>query len=100
MGPAGYCERSNNQEPGGESQKIDVEGAPAQARLARPCRWIFESEPERYAGHKDVVKKILAGEAPANLLALTRNLFGLTQDRWGKDVRSGDYPWLAAEGAG
>jgi toluene monooxygenase system protein A len=60
---------------------------------SEPCRWIFGREPERYAGHKDVVKRILAGEAPANLLELLRH-FQLTQDMWGKDVMGGRYPWL------
>jgi toluene monooxygenase system protein A len=62
-----------------------------------PCRWIFEREPERYADHADVVQRILAGEAPANLLELLRTYFGLTQDMWGKDVLGGAYPWLRAE---
>jgi toluene monooxygenase system protein A len=59
-----------------------------------PCRWIFEREPERYAGHKDVVKRVLAGEAPANLLALLRQYFGLTFETWGRDAHQGVYPWL------
>jgi toluene monooxygenase system protein A len=59
-----------------------------------PCRWIFEREPERYAAHKDVVKRILAGEAPANLLELVRQTMGLTQDSWGKDLARNQYPWL------
>ncbi len=67
---------------------------------SEPCRWIFEQEPERYAGHKDLVKRILAGEAPANLIALTRDYFQLSEDAWGKDVRGGDYPWLARNGNG
>ena len=56
--------------------------------------WIFEREPERYAAHKDVVKRILAGEAPANLIELVQVYFGLTRTVWGKDVRGGGYPWL------
>ena len=63
--------------------------------LLEPCRWIFEQEPERYAGHKDVVKRVLAGEAPANLVALVQRYFGLDYDTWGKDAFGGDYPWLA-----
>jgi toluene monooxygenase system protein A len=63
-----------------------------------PCRWIFEREPERYAAHRDVVKRILAGEAPANLLELLRTYFGLTPAVWGKDVAAGRYPWLSEEG--
>jgi len=63
---------------------------------SEPCEWIFRSEPERYQRHKDVVKRILTGEAPANLVELVRGYFGLSQDCWGRDVRRGDYPWLHA----
>ena len=61
---------------------------------SEPCRWIFEREPERYAEHRDVVKRVLAGEAPANLVALLRRYFGLDHDTWGKDAYGGEYPWL------
>jgi toluene monooxygenase system protein A len=61
---------------------------------SEPCERIFRAEPERYAGHRDVVKRILAGEAPANVLELLRLYFGLSQDMWGKDVQRGNYPWL------
>jgi len=61
---------------------------------SEPCEWIFRQEPQRYAGHKDVVKRILGGEAPANVLELLRLYFGLDQDLWGKDIAGGDYPWL------
>jgi toluene monooxygenase system protein A len=60
-----------------------------------PCKWIFEREPERYAAHKDVVKRVLAGEAPANLIAMLR-YFGLSFETWGKDVYGGRYPFLEA----
>jgi toluene monooxygenase system protein A len=61
---------------------------------SQPCRWIFEHEPDRYAQHKDIVKRVLAGEAPANLIAMLRQYFGLDYQHWGKDVYGGDYPWL------
>jgi toluene monooxygenase system protein A len=61
---------------------------------SEPCRWIFEQEPERYVGHRDLVKRVLAGEAPGNLLALLTRYCGLSRPVWGKDVRNGDYPWL------
>jgi toluene monooxygenase system protein A len=61
---------------------------------SRPCRWIFQQEPARYAAHKDVVKRVLAGEAPANLVALVQRYFGLDHATWGKDAFGGDYPWL------
>ena len=59
-----------------------------------PCRWIFQREPQRYARHQSVVGRVLAGEAPANLVALLRRYFGLEYESWGKDVRGGDYDWL------
>jgi toluene monooxygenase system protein A len=62
---------------------------------SEPCQRIFEDEPERYAEHKDVVKRVLAGEAPANLVAMLRRYFGVDHDTWGKDSFGGDYPWLA-----
>jgi toluene monooxygenase system protein A len=61
---------------------------------SEPCRWIFECEPERYAAHKGVVKRVLTGEAPANLVAMLRQYFGLTFGDWGKDAHGGVYPWL------
>ncbi len=61
---------------------------------SEPCRWIFEREPERYAGHRDVVKRVLAGEAPANLVALVQQYFGLSFSTWGKDVAGGCYPFI------
>ena len=62
-----------------------------------PCRALFEREPERYASHRNVVDRVLAGEAPANLIALVRRYFGLDFDTWGKDVFGGDYPWIERE---
>jgi toluene monooxygenase system protein A len=59
-----------------------------------PCRWIFEQETEKYAGHKNIVSRILAGEAPANLIALLQRYFDLTPSSWGRDCYGGDYPWL------
>jgi toluene monooxygenase system protein A len=61
---------------------------------SEPCRWIFEQERERYADHKNIVTRILAGEAPANLIALLQRYFDLTPETWGRDVYGGVYPWL------
>lgn len=60
---------------------------------SEPCERLFEREPERYAGHKDVVARILGGEAPGNLIELL-GYFGLHREMWGKDVTGGSYPWL------
>jgi YHS domain-containing protein len=62
---------------------------------SEPCRWIFLKEPERYANHRELVKRVLSGEAPAALPDLLTKYFGLTPETWGKDVRSGRYEWLA-----
>jgi toluene monooxygenase system protein A len=64
---------------------------------SEPCRWIFEREPERYAQHREVVKRVLAGEAPANVVALIQRYFGLDYGTWGKDAFEGRYPWLVRE---
>jgi toluene monooxygenase system protein A len=61
-----------------------------------PCQWIFLEEPERYANHQDVVKRVLSGEAPADLPNLLTEYFRLTPETWGKDVHHGSYEWLAA----
>ncbi|MCW5802578.1 MAG: YHS domain-containing protein [Deltaproteobacteria bacterium] len=96
--PVGFCSLCQLVLCGGTparntAQVVDREGR-RYIFCSEPCRTIFEAEPERYAEHRDVVKQILAGEAPANLLELLRTHFGLTQDEWGKDVAGGDYPWL------
>lgn len=59
-----------------------------------PCQWIFEREPERYGAHKDIVARVLAGEAPANLIEFLRTYSALAYDEWGKDAYAGVYPWL------
>jgi toluene monooxygenase system protein A len=61
---------------------------------SEPCACIFEQEPERYAKHKDIVKRILCGEAPANLLELVKHYFQLSPEVWGQDLFKGDYPWM------
>jgi toluene monooxygenase system protein A len=64
---------------------------------SEPCRWIFEREPERYIAHKDVVARVLAGEAPGNLLEFLTRYSGLSSQNWGKDAFGGVYPWLHRE---
>jgi len=59
-----------------------------------PCRWIFEREPARYLQHKDLVRRVLEGDAPGNLLALLTQYSSLTYESWGKDAYRGVYPWL------
>lgn len=64
---------------------------------SEPCRWIFTKELNRYAGHQDVVKRVLSGVAPGNLVAMVQHYFGLDYSMWGKDMFSGDYDWMQRE---
>jgi toluene monooxygenase system protein A len=96
--PVGFCHLCQLVLCGGTPEQnsarvLDVQGE-RYVFCSEPCEWIFRREPQRYARHKDVVKRILTGEAPANLLELCRKYFGLSQDMWGKDVRRGRYEWL------
>lgn len=61
---------------------------------SEPCRWIFLQETKRYSDHLDIVKRILAGIAPPNVIELVTKYFGLTPDSWGQDIYHGNYPWL------
>jgi toluene monooxygenase system protein A len=94
----GFCELCQLVLSGGTPAKNSVctleDGADKFIFCSEPCRWIFEREKERYAGRKGVVKRVLAGEAPANLVAMVRQYFGLDHDSWGKDAIAGDYPWI------
>jgi toluene monooxygenase system protein A len=81
--------------PARNTAQTAVHGERKYIFCSEPCRWIFEQEPERYARHLDVVKRVLAGEAPGNLTAILTQYFGLTQATWGRDVERGRYDWLA-----
>ncbi|HEU4406919.1 MAG TPA: toluene monooxygenase [Polyangiaceae bacterium] len=80
--------------PGRNTANVLEAGGRRYVFCSEPCRWIFERERERYGDHKNIVSRILAGEAPANLIALLQRYFDLWPDTWGKDVFGGDYPWL------
>src|SRR5207247_11091277 len=96
--PGGFCALCQLVLCGGTPEhntaKVHVHDGRKYIFCSEPCLWIFKREPERYAAHKDVVKRILAGEAPANLIELVQRYFGLSRFVWGKDVRGGRYPWL------
>jgi toluene monooxygenase system protein A len=61
---------------------------------SEPCEEIFLSEPEKYSSHKNLVRRVLDGEAPGNLLAMLTKYFGLNFETWGKDSYQGVYSWL------
>jgi len=100
----GFCDLCQLVLCGGTTRRNTAEvvehGGRKRIFCSAPCRWIFEREPERYAAHKGVVARVLAGEAPANLVALLRQYFGLTHETWGKDAYAGAYPWLDRAGGG
>ncbi|HEY4796749.1 MAG TPA: YHS domain-containing protein [Mycobacterium sp.] len=60
---------------------------------SEPCRWIFQQEPQRFAGHKSVVDRIVAGEAPGKLIDLQQWMGLTTPAENGKDLRRGLDPW-------
>lgn len=96
--PIGFCDLCQlplcNGTPEQNAARVVARGGAKYMLCSAPCEWIFRREPERYASHKDVVKRILAGEAPGNLVALIQQYFGLTPQTWGKDVNRGAYPWV------
>jgi toluene monooxygenase system protein A len=80
--------------PAKNSAVVATIGGQKRIFCSEPCKRIYEREPERYADHKDVVKRVLAGEAPANLIALVQRYFGLDPATWGRDVFGGAYAWI------
>jgi len=61
---------------------------------SEPCKWIFLREPERYAGHRELVKRVLSGEAPGSMPELLTEYFHLNPATWGKDAFAGHYAWM------
>ena len=60
---------------------------------SEPCRWIFLQELHRFAGHKSVVDRIVAGTAPGKLTDLHRWMGLEVPIETGKDLRRGLSPW-------
>jgi len=60
---------------------------------SEPCRWIFEREKSRFADHKSVVDRIVAGEAPGKLTDLHTWMGLQAPVETGKDLRRGLDPW-------
>lgn len=99
--PIGFCTLCqlplcNGTMPDNSARVVELEGE-RRIFCSEPCEWIFRSDPARYRDHKDVVRRILDGEAPANVLQLTREYFGLPESMQGKDVTGGRYAWLRPE---
>jgi toluene monooxygenase system protein A len=100
----GFCDLCQlvlcNGTPEHNAARVVMHGESKYMLCSEPCEWIFKREPERYAHHEGVVKRVLTGEAPGNLIELIQKYFGLTPRTWGKDVQGGAYPWLERKGAG
>lgn len=96
--PIGFCSLCQLVLSGGTPHANSAETLEHDGRryifCSAPCRWIFQREPERYQDHEDLVQRILKGKAPANILSLVREYFGLDPQTWGRDSYGGDYPWL------
>ncbi|MBX6762990.1 MAG: YHS domain-containing protein [Rubrobacteraceae bacterium] len=58
---------------------------------SEPCKWIFEQNPSRYAGHKTVVDRFLAGEIQPPNLEGALAYMGITPEVAGQDAE--DYAW-------
>jgi toluene monooxygenase system protein A len=60
---------------------------------SEPCRWIFTREPGRFTGHRNVVDRIVVGEAPGKLSDLHRWMGLEAPIETGKDLRRGLDRW-------
>jgi toluene monooxygenase system protein A len=96
--PVGFCNLCQLVLCGGtpthNAARVLVHEGKKRIFCSEPCEWIFRSEPARYAGHADIVERIVAGQAPANVVELMTRYFGLDKESWGRDIRGGRYPWL------
>ena len=71
-------------------RQLDYEGRKYQF-CSDPCKWIFELDPSRYAGHTTIVDRFLSGEiSPATPEAVVEYM-GITPDVSGDDAS--DYSW-------
>lgn len=56
-----------------------------------PCKWIFELNPERYAGHLSIVDRLLAGHIQPPTLEGALAYMGITPETAGDDADN--YAW-------
>jgi toluene monooxygenase system protein A len=65
---------------------------------SEPCKWIFETNPERYAGHLNIVDRFLAGHIQPPTVEGAYAYMGLTPDVWGEDAENFAWAFKKAEG--
>jgi len=58
------------------------------------CRWIFTTEQERYQEHREIVKRVLAGVAPGNLMEFLVDYSSLDEELALKAMRQGAQDYL------
>jgi toluene monooxygenase system protein A len=58
---------------------------------SEPCKWIFEQDPDRYAGHLSLVDRFLAGQIEPATLEGALAYMGLSPEECGQDAT--DYAW-------
>ncbi|WP_040790839.1 aromatic/alkene/methane monooxygenase hydroxylase/oxygenase subunit alpha [Nocardia paucivorans] len=58
---------------------------------SEPCRWIFTRRPERFAGHRSLIDRVLSGEISPPDLGTVLEYFGLSAEEQGRDAT--DYAW-------
>jgi hypothetical protein len=63
---------------------------------SEPCRWIFQQESSRFADHHSVIDRIVAGQAPGNLIDPLEWMGLRAPVETGKDLRRGIDPWRLA----
>jgi len=56
-----------------------------------PCKWIFEEQPERFAGHKSIVDQFLGGQIQPMDLGGALQYMDLSLEECGQDAT--DYEW-------
>ncbi|MDA8070237.1 MAG: YHS domain-containing protein [Actinomycetota bacterium] len=59
-----------------------------------PCKWIFESSPERFAGHTTIVDRLLGGEIQPPTVEGALRYMGLSPEECGDDATG--YAWAHA----
>jgi len=61
---------------------------------SEPCKWIFESNPARYAGHKTLVDRLLAGEIQPPTLEGIMAYMSMSPEVMGQDATN--FAWAFA----
>ena len=60
---------------------------------SEPCKWIFFKQPERFAGHKNVIDRVFSGECPSDYNAVLEWMGLETVEEQGRDLHNGEHPW-------